>query len=277
MATRHVVIPTILPEPPIINQEKASEEDKVLLDWLKYQLLPSLQQAFDQHVHTHPAAISGENRAKQYTEANKPAAADAGTGAIILSTDAATKPQMSDGAAWIGLGGGAGAPSTAEYLVAVADGGLSAERVATDTPTVDVDMATAAQAKWHAIGLRVTGPLDLAAGAVADGEFLKRSGASIIGGSAGSSIYQDFEKDLGTASCSGTFDITGLSGLTADKNVLIFQTAQAIASKGNARDEAEMDQIQLTGYVFDATTIRAYWWAPSVVVGTYEFAYKVSD
>jgi hypothetical protein len=85
-----------------------------------------------------------------------------------------------------------------------------------------------------------------------------------------------FTKDLGAARQSGTFDITGLSGLTADKVVTIVQTAAQIASKGNARDESEMDQIKLTGYVVDASTIRAYWQAPSVVVGTYAFAYSVN-
>ena len=96
------------------------------------------------------------------------------------------------------------------------------------------------------------------------------------GGPAGGLTLIDFTKNLGTAHRSGTFDITGLSGLTAGKPVLIVQTAAEIASKGNARDEGEMDQIQATGYVVDATTIRAYWQAPSVVVGTYAFAYAVS-
>lgn len=38
-----------------------------------------------------------------------------------------------------------------------------------------------------------------------------------------------------------------------------------------------MDQIQVTGYVVDANTIRAYWQSPSVVVGTYAFAFMVSS
>src|SRR3990172_2699893 len=43
--------------------------------------------------------------------------------------------------------GGSGAPTTAEYLVGVADGGLSTERVTTDTATVAWDHGTAGQAK----------------------------------------------------------------------------------------------------------------------------------
>jgi len=42
---------------------------------------------------------------------------------------------------------GGGAPTTAEYLVGVADAGLSAERVVTNTATITWDIATAGQAK----------------------------------------------------------------------------------------------------------------------------------
>jgi hypothetical protein len=93
---------------------------------------------------------------------------------------------------------------------------------------------------------------------------------------AGGSGFTAFTKDLGAARLSGTFDITGLSGLTAAKVVSVVQTAAAITSKGDARDEFEMDPIALTGYVVDASTIRCYWSAPHVVVGTYAFAYLVS-
>lgn len=107
-------------------------------------------------------------------------------------------------------------------------------------------------------------------------EFLNGQGNWATPPSAAGGSYTAFTKDLGAARSSGTFDITGLSGLTAEKVVSVVQTAAQISSKGNARDEAEMDQIQVTGYVVDTTTIRAYWQAPSVVVGTYAFAYQVS-
>lgn len=97
---------------------------------------------------------------------------------------------------------------------------------------------------------------------------------NVPGGSG--SGWSHFTQDLGTGRMGGTFDVTGLSGLTADQYVDVRQTARAIASKGNARDEAEMDQIEATGYVVDATTIRVYWNAPSFVVGTYAFAYLVN-
>lgn len=95
-------------------------------------------------------------------------------------------------------------------------------------------------------------------------------------GGGGGGSYTDFTKNLGASRRSGTFDITGLSGLTPDKVVSIVQTAAQIASKGNARDEPEMDLIRLTGYVVDANTIRAYWNASGVVVGDYAFAFMIS-
>jgi hypothetical protein len=98
---------------------------------------------------------------------------------------------------------------------------------------------------------------------------------AVSGGGGGSSTFTAFTKDLGVARRSGTFDITGLSGLTAAKDVQVWQTGAKITSKGDARDEPEMDQIRLTGYVVDAATIRVYWYANSVVVGTYAFAYLV--
>lgn len=47
-------------------------------------------------------------------------------------------------------GGGAGAPTSADYLVKTANGGLSAERVVTDTSTITWDWGTAGQAKANA-------------------------------------------------------------------------------------------------------------------------------
>lgn len=97
------------------------------------------------------------------------------------------------------------------------------------------------------------------------------------GGGGGGSSFTALVQDLGAARRSGTFDITGLAGLTVDKLVLVVQTAAPVASKGNARDEFEMDNVQATGYVVDAATIRVYWQAPSVVVGDVAFGYAVTS
>jgi len=43
------------------------------------------------------------------------------------------------------------APADAQYIVSATNGTLTAERVATDTATVDADMGTAGQAKWNVL------------------------------------------------------------------------------------------------------------------------------
>lgn len=100
---------------------------------------------------------------------------------------------------------------------------------------------------------------------------------TVSGGGGGSPTFTALVQDLGAARRSGMFDITGLSGLTTDKVVAIVQTAAQVASKGNARDEFEMDAVVATGYVVSATTIRVYWFAAngSVIVGDVAFGYWV--
>lgn len=171
-------------------------------------------------------------------------------------------------------GGGGGAPTDADYLVGTANAGLSAEIVVGTTPGGQLG------GTWGSPdvrGLRESfGPTLLTYGIISDGSFLTRSGTSVIGSTNPRPNWTLFEVDLGTSRRSGTFDLV-TSGQTADKVVCVMQTTKAIASKGNARDEAEFDQIQATGRVVDATTIRINWWAPSVVVGTYAMAYFVSN
>jgi len=115
--------------------------------------------------------------------------------------------------------------------------------------------------------------ISLPGGAVAD---LASDGISKwLTSTAWSGTWTDFTQDLGSGAVSGTFDVAGLTGLVAGKNVAVVQTAQPIASKGNARDEFLFNDIQATGYVVDANTIRVYWNAGGIVVGTYAFAYQV--
>jgi hypothetical protein len=92
--------------------------------------------------------------------------------------------------------------------------------------------------------------------------------------SGGGSAFTDFVQDLGHSNRSGHFALTGLSGLTIGKDVIVVQTSQPIAAKGGARDELEMDAITATGYVASATTINVYWNATGTVVGPYAFAYQ---
>lgn len=87
------------------------------------------------------------------------------------------------------------------------------------------------------------------------------------------------EKDLGLLPLySGTFDITGLAGLTPNKPVYIQQAVGPYTGKGDLADEAEMDQALVTAHVFDATTIRAYWTTPRAtgpLMGNVKFQYTV--
>lgn len=96
-------------------------------------------------------------------------------------------------------------------------------------------------------------------------------------GGGGAPDWTAFSQDLGAARRSGSFDLTGLSGITPDLLYLGVQTSAPISSKGSAQDEPEMDMIELVGIGIDSSTIRWRWWAPSVVVGTYNFAYGATS
>lgn len=99
------------------------------------------------------------------------------------------------------------------------------------------------------------------------------TGATGPAGGAGAG-WTHFTQSIGPGT-SGTFTQT-TTGLTADQHVDAMMTARAVASRGNARDEAEMDLIQLTAYAVDTTTIRFYWQCPGIAIGTYAFAYLVN-
>src|SRR6266516_581320 len=179
--------------------------------------------------------------------------------ATDVRTTAGRYEYMSDGVGWwrppVGAGGGGSVSS-------VTSGGAGI----TVSPTTGAVVVTPTL-----FGPAAAGDVPASGGGTA--KFLRADGTWQTPASGGLSFTQ-FSKDIGRGT-SGHFDLTGLSGLTAGKDVLLVQTAQPIASKGNARDEFEMDSIELTGYVVDATTIRAYWQASGIVVGTYNFAYQV--
>lgn len=75
----------------------------------------------------------------------------------------------------------------------------------------------------------------------------------------------------------GTFDVTGLSGLTAGKPVYVFQRVGPYSYAGSStrEDEAEMGIVSAVGYVVNATTIRVYWTSSSIMSGRVKFAYVV--
>lgn len=94
------------------------------------------------------------------------------------------------------------------------------------------------------------------------------------GAAGGASSWNAFTQDLGVATRDGSFTYSSASGLTTDQVVEVIQTAAQISSKGNAQDELEFDAITLTAIALSATSFKAYWQAPSTVVGTYAFAWR---
>lgn len=83
------------------------------------------------------------------------------------------------------------------------------------------------------------------------------------------------EVNLGTQPIfSGTFDIT-VTGLTIGRTIIIDQACGPYTGKGTLADEAEMDTVIVTGYIFSSTIIRCYWNSPTLVGGNIKFSYQV--
>lgn len=87
--------------------------------------------------------------------------------------------------------------------------------------------------------------------------------------------WHTIAEDLGTGRRSGSFTVVHPGGLTSSQTITVQQSSAPIASKGDATDEGEFDQIQAYADFVDATHFKVTWRAPGVVVGTYNFAYSV--
>lgn len=190
----------------------------------------------------------------------------------IVSTVTASAPLASSG--------GANPNITITSPLPIANGGT-----ATATPGLVAGTNIAIANPWPNQTISFTGLLPIASGGTGTATPALVAGASIsITGTwpnntianTAPALWTAFTQDLGAAQSSGTFDITGLAGLTVGKYVDIQQTAASIASKGSAQDEGQFDAIEAWGIVLDAATIRAQWRATGVAVGTYAFAYLVS-
>jgi hypothetical protein len=103
--------------------------------------------------------------------------------------------------------------------------------------------------------------------------FLIQGPAGPQGSSGGAGVQTAFVKDLGVARRSGTFAVTGFSGLTIGNSYDVRHSAAAVVTKGNARDEAEMTTVLVTAYADSTTSLSCYWHATrdDVVVGDYAF------
>lgn len=59
--------------------------------------------------------------------------------------------------------------------------------------------------------------------------------------------------------------------MTSGAYYTVAMSAAQISSRGNARDEAEMDTIVCTAYADSTTSLVVYWNCPNPVTGTYAF------
>jgi hypothetical protein len=129
-------------------------------------------------------------------------------------------------------------------------------------------------------GIRETaGPTLLTMGAVADGQYLLRSGTTVIGGTPGAGpgglTLTTVEVNLGTyARRSGRFNITS-SGLTSGRPVMIVKANGPYTGKGTRSDEAEMDGITVSGKTTSTTNIECFWQSSTKVRGNHKFDYAV--
>ena len=76
---------------------------------------------------------------------------------------------------------------------------------------------------------------------------------------------------------SGNFQITG-TGFVMGKGVVVTQSCGPYINKGSIPDEVEMDQITISSYVLNPTTIQCYWGSGlNYVSGYYKFDYWQSN
>lgn len=98
--------------------------------------------------------------------------------------------------------------------------------------------------------------------------------------SSGAFSLTSYEANLGDEPLySGYFQITGLSGLSANGPVLIQQSPGPYTGKGDLADEAEMDILSLTAIQSSSTTIDVYWNCPpkmGPVAGNFKFRYATA-
>jgi hypothetical protein len=129
---------------------------------------------------------------------------------------------------------------------------------------------------------RFDGAIDLnGAGVGTSGQVLTSGGVGAAPtwttpGGGGATTFTEVEKDLGTVPrLAGKFTITGLSGLTIGKPVIISQAVGPYTGKGTLADESEMDGLIVKAVVTAVDVITAYWNAMTRVKGNVKFNYLV--
>lgn len=138
--------PSVFPPDTHVTQHQNGGSDEIDLTGLSGVLADPQTPA----AHTHPEGdITPVTASKLLGRGS--AAGDGAAQEIAIGTGLAMT-----GTTLEATGSGSGAPTNAEYLVAAAHADLSAERVATNTPTVTWDFATAAQAKANVPDAAIT-------------------------------------------------------------------------------------------------------------------------
>lgn len=83
------------------------------------------------------------------------------------------------------------------------------------------------------------------------------------------------EQSLGTiAQQSGSFSITGLTGLLAFSFVRIWMSTVPGSGQGTLADFTEFEQIQISAEIVNDTSMKCYWIATGPVIGNYKFIYQ---
>lgn len=151
---------------------------------------------------------------------------------------------------------------------------------ATETVVGGGEIATQAEFNTGTDDQRIVTPLKARVGN--DARYVRTvnsvapDGSGNVAVSGGSLSLTEVEVDLGsTPATSGSFQITGLSGLVTDHHVLIRQAVGPYTGKGTLADEFEMDVVNVAGKVASASSIQCYWSTDSIVRGNFKFAYAV--
>lgn len=94
-------------------------------------------------------------------------------------------------------------------------------------------------------------------------------------GAGSGSVVTTVEVNLGAKPVpNGSFTIAG--SFTVGKPVMITQAPGPYTGKGTLTDEIEMDQVNVTGYVLNGTTIKCNWGSNTRLYGNVKFNYIVS-
>lgn len=74
---------------------------------------------------------------------------------------------------------------------------------------------------------------------------------------------------------SGAVELSGLSGLTVGKPVMVMQALAAYSGKGDLTDEGEFGIVSASGVVTASDTIKIVWASDDLMIGSVKLAYAV--